>query len=131
LTLIDIPDFRAAIREMARVLVAGGSLLIANLTSFTSPTCEEGWVMDADGRRLHWPLDRYLDEFSQVVSWRGISIDNYHRPLSAYMTALLAQNLRLRYFAEPDAVPPESERMPHYRRAPWFFVMEWQKDAAR
>src|SRR5215831_18776297 len=34
LTLIDIADFRAALREMARVLKPGGILLIANLNSF-------------------------------------------------------------------------------------------------
>jgi ubiquinone/menaquinone biosynthesis C-methylase UbiE len=33
LTLIDIPDFRAALKEMDRVLTPGGTLLIANLNS--------------------------------------------------------------------------------------------------
>jgi SAM-dependent methyltransferase len=127
LTLVDIPDFRAAIREMTRVLAPGGTLLIANLTSFTSATCDDGWVMDEAGNRVHWRLDRYLDEFSLSVSWRGISITNYHRPLSAYMEELLAQNLRLTFFDEPEAIPPEWERMPHYRRAPWFLIMEWVK----
>ena len=36
LTLIDIPDYQAAIGEMARVLRPGGSLLVANLTSFAT-----------------------------------------------------------------------------------------------
>ena len=42
LTLIDIVDFRTAINEMARVLKPGGSLLIANLTGFTSASCRSG-----------------------------------------------------------------------------------------
>jgi SAM-dependent methyltransferase len=36
LSLIDIPDIRAAIQEMARVLAPGGALLIANLNSFNT-----------------------------------------------------------------------------------------------
>ena len=36
ITLVDIPDFRAAIREMARVLRPGGALLMANLTGYIS-----------------------------------------------------------------------------------------------
>ena len=36
LTLIDIPDIRQALAEMNRVLQPGGTLLIANLTSFTT-----------------------------------------------------------------------------------------------
>ena len=66
LSLIDIPDFRAAIREMTRVLQPGGTLLIANLTSFTTARAAQGWVRDADGRRLHYPVDRYLDRKSVV-----------------------------------------------------------------
>ena len=33
-----------ALREMARVLRPGGSLLMANLTGFTSACCDRGWV---------------------------------------------------------------------------------------
>src|SRR6195952_4515957 len=46
LTLIDIADFRTAIREMCRVLKPAGSLLIANLTGFTSACAAQGWVRD-------------------------------------------------------------------------------------
>ena len=42
LSLIDIPDIEAAIAEMARVLNPGGTLLIANLNSFS--TAASGWV---------------------------------------------------------------------------------------
>lgn len=125
LTLIDIADFRAAIREMSRVLAPRGTLLIANLTSFTSGWAK-GWVRDENGVRLYTPVDRYLDEFAADVSWRGITIENWHRPLSAYMSALLAQNLRLIHFAEPDYIGPDTEYAAYYRRAPWFLIMEWE-----
>jgi SAM-dependent methyltransferase len=58
-TLVDIPDYRAGIREMARVLKPGGSLLIANLTGFASACADRGWVKDEDGQHLHFPLDRF------------------------------------------------------------------------
>jgi hypothetical protein len=46
---------------------------------------------------------------------------------SSYMSALTGQGLRLTHFAEPDSTDADPERA-HYRRAPWFFVMEWRKD---
>jgi hypothetical protein len=77
LTLVDIPDFWMAIREMARVLKPGGALLIANLTSFTSACADRGWMRDEEGRRLHFPVDRYLDEFPFQLEWADISIENW------------------------------------------------------
>ena len=126
LTLIDIPDFRQAFREMVRVLEPGGTLLIANLTSFTS-TSADGSVRDADGRFLYFPVDRYLDEFPMWVTWKGIHIENWHRPLSAYMRELLRDGLRLVHFDEPAPIAGDAEVAANYRRAPWFLVMEWQK----
>jgi SAM-dependent methyltransferase len=127
LTLVDIPDFRSAIAEMARVLRPGGSLLIANMTSFVSACVADGWVRDESGRRLHYKVDRYLDEFPQWLEWDGIRIENWHRPLSAYMGALLENGLVLRFFDEPEPTSGDPGRAATYRRAPWFLVMEWIK----
>jgi SAM-dependent methyltransferase len=129
LTLIDIADVRAAISEMARVLGTGGSLLIANLTNFAS-CAPHGWIRDENGRELHYPVDRYLDEFPSWVAWKGIKIENWHRPLGAYMTELLRHGLVLRFFQEPEATSEDPERNSLYRRAPWFVVMEWSKHSA-
>src|SRR5208282_1305946 len=62
LTLLDIADFRAGLREMARVLKPGGTLLIANLNSFIT-SCSRGWIKDQDGSCLYYPVDRYMEEF--------------------------------------------------------------------
>ncbi len=94
LTLIDIPDIRQAIPQMARVLKPGGTLLIANLNGFVSACADVMWMRGPDGAYLHYPLDNYLDERAVWLSWRGIRIENWHRPLSVYMQLLLGQNLR-------------------------------------
>lgn len=128
LSLIDIPDVAAAIAEMARVLRPGGTLLIANLTNFNSAAAvaDMGWTHLADGRPA-FGMDHYLEERSGWVEWRGIRIINWHRPLSAYMSLLLGQGLRLTHFDEPVPNGGDPERAERYRRAPWFVVMEWTR----
>jgi SAM-dependent methyltransferase len=127
LSLIDIDDIGAAVSEMARVLKPGGTLLIANLNSFNTAGMELGWHQGADGT-LRFCIDNYLDERVQWVSWRGIRIQNWHRPLSTYFSLLLSHGLELRHFDEPApgkrAEPLKADR---YRRVPYFLIMEWQK----
>jgi SAM-dependent methyltransferase len=117
LTLIDIPDFEAAIAEMARVLAPGGALLIANLNSFNTAGFDAGW------------MNNYLDPRSMWTEYRGIRVQNHHRPLSMYMRALLDAGLRLAHFDEPSPrADTPLKKAASYRRNPWFLVMEWVKD---
>ncbi|MCA9844615.1 MAG: class I SAM-dependent methyltransferase [Dehalococcoidia bacterium] len=127
LTLVDIPDYRAAIGEMARVLTPGGRLLLANL-GFT--TAMDPWVRDDERRRLYRPMDRYFDERELHFAWSGISISNYHRPLGAYMDALLGEGLILERFLEPmpeDQSLREDPEVEDWFRIPEFLVMRWRK----
>jgi len=123
-TLVDILDVRAATLEMARVLRPGGALLIANLTSFS--TAGPSWKYDAGGRP-YFTIDRYLEERVEWVSWRGIRIHNWHRPLGSYMALLLDAGLELRHFAEPAPQGGDPAKADRYRRVPYFLIMEWQK----
>lgn len=123
LTLIDIDGIEAAIFEMARVLRPGGRLLIANLNSFS--TAGE-WRRQMDGSP-YFRLDNYLEPRTEWVSWRGIKIRNWHRPMQDYMQLLLATGLRLIHFEEPAPTGGGSRQADKFRRAPYFHIMEWQK----
>jgi SAM-dependent methyltransferase len=128
LSLIDIPDIRAAIPEMARVLKPGGTLLIANSTSFNTAGLGEGLGKSYDaGGRFRYAIDAYLEERAYWTAWKGIRIVNHHRPLETYMSLLLGAGLTLTYFAEPAPTGGDPATVDRYRRAPWFHVMEWRK----
>jgi len=131
ITLVDIPDYRRAIAECARVLKPGGSIVAANL-GFTSANAlpNSGWLRDEDGRRVYFALDHYAEERAQWYEWRNIRIENYHRPLSGYMKAYLASGLALRFFDEPVPEDQSLEAHPEFEnwfRVPYFNVMRWEK----
>lgn len=129
LTLIDIPDFRLAIREMSRLLRPGGKLVIVNLNSFVS-TRPRAWHQDAKGVKIHVAVEEYYDERAILLEWAGISIYNWHRPFEAYVQALLGAGLTLVHFEEPrpslEAVAQHPPMLDEYR-VPLFHVMTWRK----
>ncbi|HXH60117.1 MAG TPA: class I SAM-dependent methyltransferase, partial [Fimbriimonadaceae bacterium] len=128
-TLCDIEDYREAIAEMARVLRPGGRLLVAVHNPFVT-AAPNGWRRNERGEREVFPVDHYTFESAARVSWRGIEIVNYHRPLSAYLNAFLRERLVLRQVEEPlpsvedIAVRPD---IADYLRIAYFLVMEWRK----
>ena len=122
LTLIDIPDLRAAIPEMARALAPSGRLLIANLQSYQTAEPEGG--RSPGGPTV---VGRYMEERAEVYEWSGIRVRNWHRPLSTYMRHLLGAGLRLERFDEPLPSGGDPERVARYRDAPWLLTMEWRK----
>lgn len=126
LSFIDIPDLARAVGMMVDALRPGGTILVANLTSFNTAALPTGWVRDRDGHERFF-IDRYLEERPVWVGWRGIRIQNWHRPLSAYMATFLEHELELRFFSEPAPRGGDPEIGERYRRVPWFYIMEWRK----
>jgi SAM-dependent methyltransferase len=130
LSLIDIDDLIGAVARMTAALRPGGTLLVANLTGMnTAGPPGGGWMTGPDGR-LWFGIDRYLEERAEWVSWRGMRIRNWHRPLSAYVAAFLAHGLILTHFAEPAPTGGDPARRERYTRVPLFNIMEWRKAQA-
>ncbi len=129
LTLIDIADFRAAIREAARVLKPGGRLLVANLQSFVT-TRPAAWYRDANGAKLHVAVEEYFTERPMRACWARIDIQNYHRPFEAYMKAFLSNGFSLVTFLEPRPTDEAVAQRPSMRDeqvVPLFYIMQWQR----
>lgn len=123
LTIIDMPDYVAAIREMVRVLKPEGRIVVATVSNVASTT--DGWVKDAAGAKLYRTVDRYMEEFSMDLAWMGIEIVNFHRPLSAILGVFFECGLVMDGFFEP--LPPVDD--PWYIdefRVPTFQVMTFR-----
>lgn len=130
LALLDVEGYRIAISEMARVLKPGGRAIVANQNAFIT-TSMTGWHRGPNGEFLHYPVDRYLEEWGERTSWKGIEIVNYHRPLSAYFDAFLTNGFHLRRFLEPGPTDEAIRLAPSLaenRRVPFFYVANWQKE---
>ena len=128
LSLIDIPGLDAAIANMAAALAPGGTLLIANCTSFNTAAMPEGWRRPLLGE-AYFPIDHYLDEREIPAVWNGISITNHHRPLKRYMQALLGAGLTSRISTSRSRWAARRTRTPAIAAPPISTSWRWQKPA--
>jgi SAM-dependent methyltransferase len=128
LSLLDIPDYKTAINEMMRVLKPGGRCVIANQNGFATASTKY-WARDEDNNKLHWTMDNYSTERPCKAEWAGISVINWHRPMSAYMSAFLHAGFVLESFDEPVPkahVPEAPDLFSTNRRVPIFCTMVWR-----
>jgi SAM-dependent methyltransferase len=117
-------DPTAALIGYARSLDPDGDYRIGRAEALEFP--DDGWQRSADGE-IRYCIDHYLEERSEWLAWRGIRILNWHRPLSRYMSLLLAQGMILRHFDEPPPLGGDPEKVARYRRIPYALLMEWEK----
>ncbi|HWD37304.1 MAG TPA: class I SAM-dependent methyltransferase [Fimbriimonas sp.] len=123
LTLVDIPDFRAAIKEMCRVCRPDGRIVVVTLSNLASTT--DAWTKDESGRKLYRTVDRYMEEFTLPLQWKGIQIENYHRPLSAILAPFFAAGAMMDGFLEPLPDEADQEYEDEFR-VPTFQVMTFR-----
>jgi len=108
LSLLDMDDDAPAIAEIGRVLKEGGRCVVVAISNMCSST--EGWVKDSEGNRLYRPVDDYMTPKAMRLSWKGIEIINFHRPLSQTLASFFENGFVLDRFLEP--LPPKDH--------PWF-----------
>jgi 2-polyprenyl-3-methyl-5-hydroxy-6-metoxy-1,4-benzoquinol methylase len=115
LTLQDVPDYRAVLRELYRVLKPGGRFYLA----FSHPcfSSDGGWVRDDQGQKLHWKTDRYFLEREIEMRLDPNSDDNpigFHRTLSSYYRAIREAGFIIQDLIEPTPSPEAIEKYPHF-----------------
>ena len=126
-----IDDYAGVVKTMAESLSVGGSFLFSiEHPIYTSLL--QGWVVDAAGKRVHWPVDRYHDESERRYTWFIDNVQKYHRTISTYLNTLVDNGLTVRRVLEPEAQPEflaERPELSDESRRPPLLVVSAQKVA--
>jgi len=129
MSLHDIDDYEGAVREASRVLLTGGTLLIAivhplnAIGRFESEEADSPFVI----RGSYLDAHRYSD--SMARDGLSITFHSAHRPIEAYFRALASSGFvvdALREPRVPDAAAASS-RSKRWQRIPLFLHLRAKK----
>jgi SAM-dependent methyltransferase len=104
LALHYVEDYAGVARRVFDALKPGGRFLF----SVEHPMCTAhpaGWVKDADGAKMHWPVDRYRAEGKRSTRWFVDGVVKYHRTVETYVGGLLGSGFQLAHLGEPGPAP--------------------------
>ena len=125
LALHYVADYASLVGRVYRALKPGGRFVF----SVEHPMCTAAptaWVLDAYGRRLHWPVDQYRQEGRRETRWFVEGVVKYHRSIESYVNGLLAAGFQLEHLGEPapiaHALAARSELQDECRRPPFLLL---------
>jgi ubiquinone/menaquinone biosynthesis C-methylase UbiE len=127
----DLENYKAAINEMYRLLVNGGSFVFSILhPCFVTP--DSGWEKK-DGEKLHWNVDNYFYEGVYEQSYPQGQTDKvlfFHRTLTSYFNAITEAGFILEGLVEPKPSAEMLEKHPSFEedfRCSDFIVFKLRK----
>jgi ubiquinone/menaquinone biosynthesis C-methylase UbiE len=118
LALMDMPQIDPVCRTMRRLLKPNGWLVVA-LTHPCFELPQARWMTTEEGQVLRAVRGYFQEGYWQSESG-GIRsrVGAYHRTLSTYLNALIANGLALERLVEPMATGEYAERVPGLREVP-------------
>lgn len=122
-----VDDYRGLVLRIAEWLAPGGVLVYSTEHPiFTARLPGDGWVLDDEGRRARWSLDRYADEGARDETWFIPGVRKVHRTFATLINGLLDAGLVIERVVEPvpsnewlDSHPQARDE----RRRPMFLLV--------
>lgn len=104
LSLQDIPDYKIAIDNACRILKSGGKLVMfIKHPAFNIPR-QSGWIDDTKRKLTSRRVDNYLTPLDmplvKKLGKKTITTFHYHRPIEAYINALIENKMQIFSFEE-------------------------------
>ncbi len=100
-----VASFGDICRRVRACLTPGGDFDFSVEHPVFTAYGSQDWWYDGEGRRLHWPVDRYFDQGRRDAVFLGERVAKYHRTLTAYVGGLLRGGFTLTGLVEPEPAP--------------------------
>lgn len=132
LALHYVEDLDAVYRQVYRTLRPGGIFAFSVEHPVFTAAGRQDWAYDAEGRKLHWPVDAYFLEGSREACFLGETVRKQHRTLTHVVRGLLQAGFRLGDLVEPQPSAEMLRRFPEMQeemRRPMMLLVSAEKRA--
>lgn len=114
LTFHYIASFDDICKKVKRTLTTGGSFVFSVEHPIFTAYGNQDWYYE-NGKRLHWPVDRYFEEDLRKAIFLGEEVTKYHRTLTTYINDLLRNGFEIVDLQEPQPQRAALEEIPEMR----------------
>ena len=133
LALHYIESFESVCRNIYRFLAPGGTFVFSVEHPIFTAVAAQDWVYDAEGERLHWPVDHYQSEGVRQTRFLDNDVVKYHRTFASYIQTLLESGFTIAGVSEPKPPQQMLKQVPGMRdelRRPMFLMIAATKPMA-
>lgn len=107
-----IESFGDLYTRIYRSLTPGGAFVFSIEHPVYTASGSQQWITDENGKKLHWPVDRYFDEGKRDAIFLGQHVTKYHRTLTTVINGVIAAGFILTGLAEPEPEKALLETVP-------------------
>lgn len=130
LALHYVASFETICAKVNQCLVSGGAFVFSVEHPVFTAQGTQDWYYDADGNKLHWPVDKYFTEGLRTANFLGEDVTKYHKTLTTYVNTLLETGFELVKLVEPEpdaAMLNSHPDMPDELRRPMMLLVSARK----
>ncbi len=102
LTFHYLKSFADVCCNVHKTLTRGGSFVFSVEHPVFTAYGTQDWYYDADGNRLHWPVDRYFTEGKREAIFLGEEVVKYHKTVTTYVNELIKAGFEITGLVEPE-----------------------------
>ncbi len=126
-----LESFADIAQKVYRTLKKGGSFVFSVEHPVFTAYGTQDWYYDADGNRLHWPVDRYFIEGKRDAVFLGENVTKFHKTLTTYVNGLIEAGFNVTGLVEPEPDPTMLDTVPGMRdelRRPMMLIVSAEKN---
>lgn len=115
LTFHYLESFGDICTKVHRSLTPGGTFVFSVEHPVFTAYGNQDWCYDAEGNRMHWPVDRYFNEGIRKATFLGEEVVKYHKTLTTYVNGLIMAGFEITGLIEPEPDEALLDTIPHMR----------------